>query len=91
MLVGGKRHSLGRTFYEPTILSDATDEMLIFRYEFLNCYVNWGTVLWLLNIYDLLKSLYFFERMKRFEQLGAESLVMLTYLCFTWRTGPAKF
>lgn len=34
MLVGGKRHSLGRFFYEPTILTDANDEMLIFRYEY---------------------------------------------------------
>lgn len=33
VLVGGKRHSLGRFFYEPTILTDANDEMLIFREE----------------------------------------------------------
>ncbi|XP_024366883.1 succinate-semialdehyde dehydrogenase, mitochondrial isoform X1 [Physcomitrium patens] len=33
VLVGGKRHSLGRTFYEPTILGNASDEMLIFREE----------------------------------------------------------
>lgn len=31
--VGGHRHKLGRTFFEPTILSDATPDMLIFREE----------------------------------------------------------
>jgi succinate-semialdehyde dehydrogenase/glutarate-semialdehyde dehydrogenase len=31
--VGGRRHALGRTFYEPTILTDATPDMLIFREE----------------------------------------------------------
>ena len=31
--VGGRRHALGRTFFEPTILSDATPDMLIFREE----------------------------------------------------------
>ncbi|MGM4998251.1 NADP-dependent succinate-semialdehyde dehydrogenase [Tardiphaga sp. 538_B7_N1_4] len=31
--VGGRRHELGRTFFEPTILSDATPDMLIFREE----------------------------------------------------------
>ena len=33
MLLGGKRHSLGGTFYEPTVLGDASDRMLIFRYQ----------------------------------------------------------
>ncbi|CAM6019369.1 unnamed protein product [Sphagnum balticum] len=33
VLTGGKRHSLGRTFYEPTVLGHATDDMLIFREE----------------------------------------------------------
>jgi succinate-semialdehyde dehydrogenase len=33
LLLGGKRHSLGRTFYEPTVLGDATEKMLIFREE----------------------------------------------------------
>ena len=33
VVVGGKRHALGRTFYEPTILADATPDMLIFREE----------------------------------------------------------
>ena len=31
--VGGKRHALGGTFYEPTILTDVTPEMKIFREE----------------------------------------------------------
>ncbi|MGM5024032.1 NADP-dependent succinate-semialdehyde dehydrogenase [Tardiphaga sp. 367_B4_N1_1] len=31
--VGGRRHHLGRTFFEPTILADATPDMLIFREE----------------------------------------------------------
>lgn len=31
--VGGRRHELGRTFFEPTILSDAAPDMLIFREE----------------------------------------------------------
>jgi succinate-semialdehyde dehydrogenase/glutarate-semialdehyde dehydrogenase len=31
--VGGKRHSLGGTFYEPTILTDVTPEMKIFSEE----------------------------------------------------------
>ena len=31
--VGGRRHALGRTFFEPTILSEATPDMLIFREE----------------------------------------------------------
>ena len=33
VLTGGKRHALGGTFYEPTVLSGVTDEMLIFREE----------------------------------------------------------
>ncbi|KAK9070613.1 hypothetical protein SSX86_011015 [Deinandra increscens subsp. villosa] len=33
VLVGGKRHSLGFTFYEPTVISDVTNEMLIARQE----------------------------------------------------------
>jgi len=33
VLLGGKRHSLGGTFYEPTVLGDASDRMLIFREE----------------------------------------------------------
>jgi succinate-semialdehyde dehydrogenase/glutarate-semialdehyde dehydrogenase len=31
--VGGKRHSLGGTFYEPTVLTDVTADMKIFREE----------------------------------------------------------
>lgn len=31
--IGGRRHQLGRTFFEPTILRDATPDMLIFREE----------------------------------------------------------
>jgi succinate-semialdehyde dehydrogenase/glutarate-semialdehyde dehydrogenase len=31
--LGGKRHEMGRTFFEPTILTDATIDMLIFREE----------------------------------------------------------
>ena len=31
--VGGHRHVLGHTFYEPTILTDTTPDMLIFREE----------------------------------------------------------
>ena len=33
VLTGGKRHALGGTFYEPTVLSGVTDKMLIFREE----------------------------------------------------------
>eukprot|EP00246_Nothoceros_aenigmaticus_P000704 TRINITY_DN1093_c0_g2_i1.p1 TRINITY_DN1093_c0_g2~~TRINITY_DN1093_c0_g2_i1.p1 ORF type:complete len:553 (+),score=100.40 TRINITY_DN1093_c0_g2_i1:52-1710(+) len=33
VLTGGKRHSLGLTFYEPTVLGDASESMLIFREE----------------------------------------------------------
>jgi succinate-semialdehyde dehydrogenase/glutarate-semialdehyde dehydrogenase len=33
VVVGGKRHALGRTFYEPTVLADTTPDMLIFREE----------------------------------------------------------
>ncbi|KAJ0508770.1 putative succinate-semialdehyde dehydrogenase (NAD(+)) [Helianthus annuus] len=33
VVVGGKRHSLGFTFYEPTIISDVKNEMLIARQE----------------------------------------------------------
>jgi succinate-semialdehyde dehydrogenase/glutarate-semialdehyde dehydrogenase len=33
VLVGGKRHALGRTFYEPTVLSGATRAMLLAREE----------------------------------------------------------
>jgi succinate-semialdehyde dehydrogenase len=33
VLLGGKRHSLGGTFYEPTVLCGCNDEMLIFREE----------------------------------------------------------
>ncbi len=31
--VGGKRHALGHSFYQPTVLTDTTPDMLIFREE----------------------------------------------------------
>jgi len=33
VVTGGKRHPLGGTFYEPTVLADVTPDMLIFREE----------------------------------------------------------
>ena len=33
VLTGGRRHALGGTFYEPTVLSEATQEMLVAREE----------------------------------------------------------
>nr|AMJ39514.1 aldehyde dehydrogenase 5F1 [Bixa orellana] len=33
VLLGGKRHSLGMTFYEPTVVSDVKNEMLLAREE----------------------------------------------------------
>ena len=33
VIVGGRRHALGRTFFEPTVLADATPDMMIFREE----------------------------------------------------------
>lgn len=33
VLVGGKRHSLGMTFYQPTVISDVKSEMLLSREE----------------------------------------------------------
>ena len=33
LMTGGKRHALGRTFFEPTVLADATPSMKIFREE----------------------------------------------------------
>ena len=33
VLTGGRRHALGGTFYEPTVLSEATREMLVAREE----------------------------------------------------------
>ena len=33
IVAGGKRHAMGRSFYEPTVMADATSEMLIFREE----------------------------------------------------------
>ena len=33
VMIGGKRHSLGGSFYEPTVISGATKEMLAFREE----------------------------------------------------------
>ena len=33
LVTGGKPHALGRTFYQPTVLADATPDMLIFREE----------------------------------------------------------
>lgn len=33
VMAGGKRHALGRTFYEPTVLAEATTTMLITREE----------------------------------------------------------
>jgi succinate-semialdehyde dehydrogenase/glutarate-semialdehyde dehydrogenase len=33
VLVGGQRHALGGTFYEPTVLVEATDQMLVAREE----------------------------------------------------------
>ncbi|KAL7186946.1 hypothetical protein ACSBR2_028622 [Camellia fascicularis] len=33
VLLGGKRHSLGMTFYEPTVITDVKSEMLISREE----------------------------------------------------------
>lgn len=32
VVLGAKRHSLGMTFYEPTVLSDVKSDMLIARY-----------------------------------------------------------
>lgn len=34
MLLGGKRHGLGFTFYEPTVIGDVNNEMRISRYKF---------------------------------------------------------
>ncbi|RWW56444.1 hypothetical protein BHE74_00036871, partial [Ensete ventricosum] len=31
VVIGGKRHSLGMTFYEPTVLGNVSKDMLIFR------------------------------------------------------------
>ncbi|KAG1326380.1 succinate-semialdehyde dehydrogenase, mitochondrial [Cocos nucifera] len=33
VILGGKRHSLGMTFYEPTVLGNVNDEMLVSREE----------------------------------------------------------
>lgn len=33
VLVGGKRHELGGTFYEPTVITDASNDMLVAREE----------------------------------------------------------
>ncbi|MDR2678835.1 MAG: aldehyde dehydrogenase family protein, partial [Zoogloeaceae bacterium] len=33
ILTGGKRHTLGRSFFEPTVIADATPEMLCAREE----------------------------------------------------------
>jgi succinate-semialdehyde dehydrogenase/glutarate-semialdehyde dehydrogenase len=33
IVVGGRRHALGRTFFEPTVIADATPDMEIFREE----------------------------------------------------------
>ena len=33
VILGGRRHELGRTFFEPTILTGATTDMLIFKEE----------------------------------------------------------
>lgn len=33
VLLGGKRHSLGMTFYEPTVIGDVKNEMRISRYN----------------------------------------------------------
>ncbi|MBA4391677.1 MAG: succinate-semialdehyde dehydrogenase (NADP(+)) [Syntrophus sp. (in: bacteria)] len=33
VLTGGQRHALGRTFYEPTVLTNATAEMMVAREE----------------------------------------------------------
>jgi succinate-semialdehyde dehydrogenase/glutarate-semialdehyde dehydrogenase len=33
VMVGGKRHSLGRSFFEPTVLSGVTTRMLVTREE----------------------------------------------------------
>ena len=33
LLVGGQRHSLGGTFYEPTVIADANTKMMCFREE----------------------------------------------------------
>jgi succinate-semialdehyde dehydrogenase/glutarate-semialdehyde dehydrogenase len=33
VMVGGKRHALGRTFYEPTVIAGVTTKMLVSREE----------------------------------------------------------
>ncbi len=33
VVTGGKRHALGRTFYEPTVISDVDSSMLVAREE----------------------------------------------------------
>ncbi|KAB5538582.1 hypothetical protein DKX38_016115 [Salix brachista] len=45
VLLGGKRHSLGMTFYEPTVISDVTEAMLLSRQTKLEVLVSdWGLI-----------------------------------------------
>ncbi|AQK68789.1 Succinate-semialdehyde dehydrogenase mitochondrial [Zea mays] len=32
-MLGGKRHSLGMSFYEPTVVGNVSNDMLLFREE----------------------------------------------------------
>ncbi|KAF7089159.1 hypothetical protein CFC21_092184 [Triticum aestivum] len=37
IMLGGKRHSLGMSFYEPTVVGNVSNDMLLFRFELLMC------------------------------------------------------
>ncbi|KAL4611231.1 hypothetical protein ACB092_08G107900 [Castanea dentata] len=43
--LGGKRHGLGMTFYEPTVIGDVKSEMLLLRVSHMLRYLL-GTCLW---------------------------------------------
>ncbi|KAL3684938.1 hypothetical protein R1sor_002960 [Riccia sorocarpa] len=79
VLVGGKKHSLGRTFYEPTVLVDATPSMKIFSEEV------FGPVAPLIRFNDEKEAV----RLANDTEFGLASYVFTENISRAWRVAEA--
>lgn len=79
VLLGGKRHSLGMTFYEPTVLTDVQSEMLISREE------AFGPVAPLLSFKTEEEAI----RIANDTNAGLAAYVFTTNIARSWRVSEA--
>ncbi|KAL2619836.1 hypothetical protein R1flu_000041 [Riccia fluitans] len=79
VLVGGKTHSLGRTFYEPTVLADTTPDMKIF------CEEVFGPVAPLFRFKDEKEAV----RLANDTHFGLASYVFTENISRAWRVAEA--